>query len=364
MPKNISREKYHFLREELLFQKERGFLAEEQFEKILQDYKIIDSSPSFMKIILTIGAVLVGLGILSFIASNWHAMGKILKFSLIIFSYLGINVASFKLSKNYPRLGESFLLIGVAIYGAGIFLIGQMFHFGGHFTSAFLMWAAGILPTAYLLRDKLIYFISIILSFVYINGHLALDSFPMISMLLIGVFYYLNRTFKDSKLGLFLINLFALNALAIFITTTKLINVEDYFGIIFFSIGIIMYYLPLKTNKYVVKLQGNLVFGIMGIFLSFNHAWRFLEGNVTYDIPSTVAIVFSVVYVIYLFYLVRQENLIALGFICITIYRYYVDTMYDFMPKSLFFISSGLILLGFGYYIERKRRKAGGLLNE
>lgn len=365
MTRRITRQRFNLLQEELTFHKERGHLTEDQMNNITDEYEITGNSLNFMKVILTIGALLVGLGILSFIASNWQVMGRALKLSLIIFSYLGINIFSYKISENYPKLAESLLLVGVAIYGAGIFLIGQMFHFGGHFTSDFLLWTLGILPTAYLLKDKMIYIICIILSFIYINGHLTLASFPKISILLLGVFYYLNRSrFKDSSAGLFLINLLALNSLAIFIATTNLIKIEDYFGIIFFIIGIGMYYAPIRENRYIVKLQGNLVFGLAGLFLTFRYAWKFLAPEVyNGGIASTVSIFFTVVYVVFLLYLVRQENLMALIFVCFTIFRYYVDTMYDFMPKSLFFLSSGLILLGFGYYIERRRRQTGGILN-
>ncbi len=364
MGRKISSQKFNLLKEELSFHKEKGHLTEGQLKDITNEYEI--SKLSFMKVILTIGAVLIGLGILSFIASNWQAMGRVLKLSLIIFSYLGINILSYKLDETYPKVAESLLLVGVAIYGAGIFLIGQMFHFGGHFTSAFLLWTVGILPTAYLLKDKVIYIFSIVLSFIYINGHLSMDSFPIISLILIGLFYYLNyNSFENFNISLFLINLLALNTVAIFIVTTRLVNIEDYFAVIFFVIGLGMYYAPIKENRYIIKLQGSLVFGIAGLGLTFHTAWRFLEPEFyTGDTARMAAIIFAIAYVVFLLYLVRHENLIALTFVCITIFRYYVDTMYDFMPKSVFFLTSGLIFLAFGYYIERKRRKTGGILNE
>ena len=363
MVKKITRQRYDILREEFTYQKEKGNLSDDQLQRITAEYEILDKSNGFMKIILTIGAVLVGLGILSFIASNWQAMGRMLKLFLIIASYIGINLTSFKLKGSYPKLSESLLLIGAGIFGAGIFLIGQMFHFGGHFTSAFLLWALGILPTAYLLEDKPIFILSVILGFFYINGHIPLGSFPYIGLIMLGIYYYLNRYFEDFSPGLFLINLLALNTLGVLMATTRFINMEDYFGIIYLIVGLFMIYVPLKTNRFIFKLQGNLVFGIAGIFLTFDHAWRFLDTQ-SFRGADTASIIFTILYVIYLLYLVKQENLIALVFICITIFRYYVDTLYDFMPKSLFFLSSGLILLGFGYYIERKRRQTGGMLSE
>jgi len=174
---------------------------------------------------------------------------------------------------------------------------------------------------------------------------------------------YLNKYLDNFSLGLFLINLLALNLLAVYIGTTRTINIRDYFGIIYFAVGLLMVYIPVKTNRFIVKLQGNLVFGLAGICLTFDDAWKFLD-TYNFSLAGIASIIFAILFVIYLLYLVKQENLIALAFICITIFRYYVDTLYDFMPKSLFFLSSGLILIGFGYFIERKRRQTGGMLNE
>lgn len=363
MGKKVTRQRYDILFEELTFQKERGNISDEQMKMITAEYEILDKSYNFMRIILTIGAVLVALGILSFIASNWQAMGKIPKLLLIIVSYLGISMTSFKLEDSYPKLSESLLLIGAGIFGAGIFLIGQMFHFGGHFTSAFLLWTIGILPTVYLLKDRPMFILSIILGFFYINGYISLDSFPFTGLILLGTYYYLNKYFDNFSLELFFINLLALNLLAVYIGTTRAINVREYFGIIYFVVGLLMIYMPLKTNRFIVKLQGNLVFGLAGIYLTFDDAWKFLD-IYNFSLAGTASIIFAILFTIYLLYLVKQENLIALAFICITIFRYYVDTLYDFMPKSLFFLSSGLILIGFGYFIERKRRQTGGMLNE
>lgn len=358
MVKKVTRQRYDILVEELNFQKEKSNISDEQMKMIMAEYEISGKPYNFMRIILTIGAVLVLLGILSFIASNWQEMGKMPKFLLIVVSYLGISIASFKLENAYPKLSESLLLIGAGIFGAGIFLIGQMFHFGGHFTSAFLLWIIGILPTVYLLKDKPMFVLSIILGYLFVNGHIALDSFPLIALILLAIYYCLNRYLDNFSLGLFLINLLALNLLAVYIGTTRAINIRDYFGIIYFAVGLLMIYMPIKNNRFIVRLQGNLVFGLAGIYLTFENAWEFLD---TY--AGTASIIFAISFAIYLLYLVKQENLIALAFVCITIFRYYVDTLYDFMPKSLFFLSSGLILIAFGYFIERKRRQAGGVLN-
>ena len=359
MTRKVNQKELKFIQEELAYHKEKELITQEQMDRILGSYQVAEKL-NFIRVILLIGGFLIGLGILSFIASNWQAMGKILKLSLIFSAYIIANLVSHKLEDTSTKMSESFRIIGIAVYGAGIFLIGQMFNFGGHFSNAFLLWALGILPMSYLLEDRLIYLCSTILLFVYVNGYVVFESFPWLILPILAGLYYLNRFFNNWALGVFLLNLLFLNVLAHFIVSLPIAYIEDFFGLIFFAVGLILYYLPLRSNRLIFKLQGNLVFGITGVFLTFKYAWPFLSP----DQAAIAAIVFAVVFVLYLLLLVKQENLVSLTFVCITIFRYYADTMYDFMPKSLFFISCGLLLLGFGYYVEKKRRRSGGMLND
>lgn len=122
-----------------------------------------------------------------------------------------------------------------------------------------------------------------------------------------------------------------------------------------------MYYTPIGLNREVFKIQGSIIFGMAGLLLTLREIW-----NDLYYIgdPDMISIIFAIAYIVFLFMLTKKGNLISLVFICITIFRYYSDTFYDFMPKSLFFVIGGLILVGFGYYFEKMRKKIGGDNNE
>ena len=55
---------------------------------------------------------------------------------------------------SYPKVGASLILLGSLIFGAGMFLIAQMYHITVHYPNGPLMWGLGVLPLAYLLRFK------------------------------------------------------------------------------------------------------------------------------------------------------------------------------------------------------------------
>lgn len=339
------------MKEELEHFSEHNIISKQTQEDLLKQYLIKESNFSFIKIILTIGALLVGLGILSFIAANWQELGKFTKVGIIVGIYLVTNFTGYKLANLYPKTSISLIYLGVLTYGAGIFLIGQIFHFSGHFSSAFLLWAVGILPMAALWKEKFIFVFAHILFLIYINGSIEINNLPFLMLLIAPSLYYLNNYMENFKPGTFFNNLVGLNTIGYFMTWYGLQDFLIY--LIFFLIGLFMYLKPLGLNKDIVKLQGILVVGISGLIFTFKDVWNI----VPIEMRGTFSIIFAICYLIFMLYLVKRKSIISLIFICITILRYYFDTFYDFMPKSLFFVIGGLLLLGFGYYFEKLRKR-------
>ncbi len=350
--KKISKRHYEFLSNQLKKHAQDERITDEQVTKMLDTYELKDGL-SFISILLTVGAVLIGLGILSFIASNWIYFGKMTKFLLIILTYLAVNAISYVSQHKYPKTSRSFIYIGVAIFGAGIFLIGQIFNFNGSFTQAFLLWAVGILPLTMITKDKLMMIFLHLLLFVYLNGLFVKDELSIILLLIIPIIYLSLKRF-DSSFILFITNILALNF--IWYLFNKVAGMDSSMVVIlFFIIGLLLYFIKIPYHSNVFKLIGNIQFSIMGFIMTFRNIWNDFDVIKNTDIP--VHIIFAVLFFVFLLYLVRQQNLVALIFIGITIFRFYFDTLYSFLPKSIFFFIGGVILLGFGYYFENKRRR-------
>lgn len=357
MKKKLSKSNYKFLFTELTYQRDNGIITQEKFEDMMNLYEE-GSGINFIRVLVTIGAILIGLGILSFVASNWIYMSKVSKI-IIIISVMGISMlTSFKLEYTYEKTAKSLLYLSTLIYGAGIFLIGQIFNYGGEFTTAFLSWAVGVVLMALILKEKILFISAHILLLIYINGSFG-ENIIIYTLIFICTFYIGNKLFQYSKHITFLNNLVALNFILYFLDYVDLKKI--YIAITFFLIGLGMYYIKHNLNIYIFKLQGLLLIGISGIFLTFRYIWEELlfvnNGNL-------IAVIFGIGLLMFLLSLVRKGLLIPLIFICVLIFRYYFDTLYDFMPKSLFFIIGGLILLGFGYYFEKLRKNYGGKVDE
>jgi uncharacterized membrane protein len=351
--KQISKSDLNFLQGELKFWEKNNIIDQPKQAEILSLYET--SSLNFIKIILAIGSVLIGLGILSFFASNWDVMSKLTKFLLIVFLYIGSNAVSFLLQHKYPKTSTSLLYLGVLIYGAGIFLIGQMFNYGGNFnTLAFLLWGAGILPFAYLFKEKIIFIFSNVLFLIYINNLFAKSGTSYWLLILVPLLYYINYTLDNFEIGTFFNNLVLLNAIGYYLGELDLEGF--YITLIYMAIGFVLYYAPIKTNSGTHKFIGLMTIGVSGLFLTDKSLW---DNFKVFGDGITASIVFSVAFVLFLFNMLRKGLLLPLVFICGVILKFYFDTFYDFMSKSVFFIIGGVILILFGFYFERLRNKKG-----
>lgn len=354
MKKIVSPKELKFLQQEMNDCSSKGLITNEQKENILNVYEA-KVKMNFIKILVTIGAVLMGLGVISFIASNWVAIGRITKFSIIISSFLGANAIAYYIEENYPKTSRSLNYLSIFIFGAGIFLIGQMFHFGGDFSRAFFLWTLGALPMAVILKDKFLLILTMGFLAIYLNGYggfWSLEKFPFMILVILPVLYYfINRYFAHDSTTIFFANLLGINVILLI---TNYWNMDAiYVAFMYFVIGLTMYFVAFPFARRVFRFQGSIIMGITGVILTIPSIWH----DVFLLHSDLMAIMFAVVFIGFLLFLTKKQDLVALIFICIVIFRYYVDTLYNFMPKSLFFMISGLILLGFGYYFEKVRRR-------
>lgn len=353
--RTISKNEFNFLNKELTFYKDNNLISENQHYNIINKYTI-KSGLNFVTILLIVGSFLLGLGILSFIASNWSALSKPSKFSIILIIFCICNLICYKFYDTYPKTSRSSIYIGLLTFGSGIFLIGQMFNYGGNFTTAFLLWAIGTFPYSLLFKDKALFIICDIFLIIYISGHFSLDTFPIAALIAIPLIYYCTIRLLPNILITFFNNLVLLDI--ILFIFKKYINNYTVHVMVFFVIGLIMYYAYFSFHNVVFNFQGNIIYGITGLLLTIPDSWYDIK-LLTKQNSKIISLIFAICFLIFLLIQTRKKNILSLIFIFFIIMRFYFDTLYDFMPKSLFFIIGGLILLGFGYYFEKLRKKGG-----
>jgi len=103
-------------------------------------------------IFFSIGAILFGLGVILIFAYNWEKMHKFVKLAVIFSALIGAHATGCWLKRpesKYRAAGEGLHLLGTMLFGAGIWLIAQIYHIAEHYPNAFLIWGIGALALAW-----------------------------------------------------------------------------------------------------------------------------------------------------------------------------------------------------------------------
>ncbi len=106
-------------------------------------------------IFATIGAVLVGLGIILFVGSNWKEMGPVLRVLVLLAGYGTIVCAAHVTEKRgYGIISNSLWLLTSLALGANIVLFAQIFHHSLTYWQGPFMWMLGALAMAYARKSR------------------------------------------------------------------------------------------------------------------------------------------------------------------------------------------------------------------
>ncbi len=104
-----------------------------------------------------LGSLLVGAGVVLFFAANWRSIPPFVKLASVYGSIVASHLLGYYLGHargTYPRLGQALVFLGCLLFGAGIWLVAQIYNISAHFPTGLLLWALGTLAMAAALRHK------------------------------------------------------------------------------------------------------------------------------------------------------------------------------------------------------------------
>ncbi|MCF6136296.1 DUF2157 domain-containing protein [Pseudalkalibacillus berkeleyi] len=379
---------------------EKGLIEENQFEDILSLYEGRKSN----NLLPILASILIGLGILTFIASNWSEMSNLLRFTLICTGIIGFNLIGMNLVQKGSRtLGTAWIGMGTLTFGAGIFLVAQMFHIVSYNSTAFIIWLGIGLLTYYVFPNKYIYLLTLVIgSAGMIYSAISFQSFSFfLAILVVGGIGIL--TFKENEP---LFYYFYLSAVTISSITFHVAYDLMYVWMTLFFL--FMY----AVNEFLQHEKGKNAFknmSIVGVIVvTFIHVFV-LDDMIRYDeeilskpIPY-FAILLLLIGAITLVKVKRQSDrnwidlllflplflvgetagvlylLLAFGYsLSILVQGYkveepmlinrgtflflistlvaYIQLAWDFLPKSMFFLAGGILLFVLSWYLEKRRR--------
>jgi len=166
MSKRIPPKLYGALSNEINLWQAEGLIDRTLEEQLLSRYPSGSYQSNALTIVSIIGAVLVGLGTLLYIGANWQNIATIWKLLILIISVVKAHTAGWFLKfepGNRPKLGSAFLLLGSLLFGAGIWLIAQMFNLGLDYQTGLLLWYVGTAFSALITRSTAVGVLSSVL---------------------------------------------------------------------------------------------------------------------------------------------------------------------------------------------------------
>ena len=162
----------HRLREELEAWQRDGTVTAEQRQAILAHYP--DYPPGheasrrrqgLVTGLSILGGILIGLGVIIFFAANWDEISSEVKLASLIAGMLLSYGAGYAIwQRSCPTAyAVAFVLLGCIIYGAGVHLIGQIYHISVDHPNLSLFWFMGVAPLGYVTRSRPVMFLAIVL---------------------------------------------------------------------------------------------------------------------------------------------------------------------------------------------------------
>jgi len=381
--------------------RESGLITDEQSRAIL-DFESV-GPPRFrlglrfnrlIVVLSTLGAVLIGAGLISFVASNWDGIPAMAKLFLLLAGQITTFWAAYQLQfvRGYPRVGGAIMFAGAAWFGANVFLVAQSYHLATDNPDLLIWWFLGILPLAYLTRSKPITVMAVGIFTVGVAWKAATQTdnvsgallvmgmllFTAAALYAIGMLHLRRENLKFHA-GPYLIS-GALLAIAMTFTLT--------FDRVFRGLlGERVVDPQAVTGQYLVLaaiVSGISVAAIVMAVRDADHAGRtlvsrfaepgvialvvgfgWLIATLPFGSPEPYVIGFNLLLVLLIFGSIvlgivnRREALVNVGivFFVIDVSTRYLELAWDLLDTSLAFIVGGLLLLGTGYAMERARRR-------
>ncbi len=143
-----------------------GLVAPQQAETIRARYAGTASEERrerLVAVIAIVGAVVLGLGVILFFAANWGGIPEWTRLLLLVAAIVAAYAAADRLRDRSPGIAHALVVLGVLLFGASIFLVGQMYNVSAHDPLAFLLWAAAALAMGVLWRSAPLAALSLVL---------------------------------------------------------------------------------------------------------------------------------------------------------------------------------------------------------
>jgi uncharacterized membrane protein len=367
-----------------------SLISEEQERAILARYGLEGARAAralrlgwFATAVSIVGAIVLAAGVVLLFATNWEDMPSWFRTAAVFAGMAAAYGIGYALMERYgmQRLGSAFLLLGVLLYEAGLFLLPQIYNMPADSPILLLLAAAGAFPMAYLFRSRIIMLVGIgnFVAWVFSSLATRYEDFPrfgyaLIIMATTGVGLYAVGRLHGLRRDLaHFAETYSFPGLLIVMALVYVFSFDEPWRSMLDE-GVESYAAPA------------LVYASLGLTLAVVvAAWALGRRDVDAHIDAGAqvgllalgaivatwpgwtgyAVVFNGVYfaiaagLVTRGYLRGDERYVNAGLLAVAIglITRYVDVFWSLLAGSAFFIIGGLLLLALAFALERMRRE-------
>jgi uncharacterized membrane protein len=316
---------------------------------------------------LGLGGLMLGAGVLLFVAAHWDALGPGERFAIVLAAVSGFHVAGAFATGRFEGLAVTLHTCGTLALGGGIFLAGQIFHLEEHWPGGLLLWTVGAWAGFALRRDWSQLLLGALLTPAWLSGEWLVaagdrrGASPLAAGLVGLALAYLGAEPSSAppeshaRRGLVWIGALGIIPVTLFLIVTatdrsfidSLPTMQALLG------GGVAVALPLAT-AFLLR-PGSLAPVAAGV------AWAALGAAFAVRGHGVTPYLWSAVLALGLIgwgVKDRRELLVNLGIagFALTVTIYYFSDVMDRLGRSASLIGMGLLFLGGGYLLDRTRR--------
>jgi uncharacterized membrane protein len=381
--------------------RDAGLISDEQQQRIIAHYKLKEDSNRFLVIISFLGAALVAAGVVLLIASNWDAIPRGVKLGMGLFLMIGAHAGGWWLREkplsqpdgegvrgHYRKTGEALHLLGSLLFLGNIALVGQIYHLSTRPPNAFLLWWIGIAALPWLLRSKTQHLLALLAfglwfgfeinqrdSLIRLHDESQVLAYSLLGLVYVGVGYVLRGGAFASfakvteRLGLlaFLVFAYPLTWQGFLDGYNEALTVSRWILPLLAVAAVAL--VALGAGKLELDRQWRWTWALAlaiaaGLLVAAFHApheriWGWHRGFTPVNAFAAVALFVFCLLLIQVGLQERSTFLVNLGvvFIALDMIAAYIGLFGTMARTGLMFVVSGVFLILFGVYLEKKRRK-------
>ncbi len=132
-----------------------GVLAPATVAQMRASLPPLSSGINIPVVVAIVGGLLIAAAFLAFVAAHWIEIPRPLRFAILVAGIVVANgLGAWFARTQHSVLSDLCASVGAIIFGAGIALVGQMYHLGEDFAGGMLLWSVGAFVTAALTGSR------------------------------------------------------------------------------------------------------------------------------------------------------------------------------------------------------------------